>query len=1111
MVDPMDYTVGWVCAIHTEHVAAQAFLDEKHDGPEYVSPNDNNIYTLGRVGKHKVVIAVLPDGEYGIAAAVGVARDMLHSFPNIRIGLMVGIGGGAPSRKHDIRLGDIVVSAPRDGKSGVFQYDFSKTIQDQTFQTTGFLNQPPMLLRAAVNDIKAKYEIEGHQLEDTINSVLEKYPRLRKKYQRPDRSSDRLYKSGYIHPLADESGCEAACGEDPLHQIFRAERTDEDDNPAIHYGLIASANQLMKDALIRDTLAAEKGVLCFEMEAAGLMNQFPCLVIRGICDYSDSHENKEWQGYAAMAAAAYAKDLLKRIAPNKVEAERKIREILSSVETEVNKIHNEVQDTSNDVKHLTFKQKQEKIDHWLSAPDPSTNYNKALQQRHEGSGLWFSNNDIFDKWKTQPNSLLWLHGKSGCGKTILSSTIIKDLQSEISFQPLLYFYFDFTDTKKQHLENMVRSLISQLYYKHPNTSQTLDSLFSLCEDGKEQPDSESLRKVLLQMIEQANEVWLILDALDECNTKKQLVSWIQEVLNSEQRNIHLLVTSQRVPDIEAGIKEFAHHDNIMEIESSVIADDIEAYIRTRVRGGKEFKRWQKLPKIQNHIEIELTKKADGMFRWVACQLDVLADCIDDEELNDALSSLPKTLYDTYNRMILHIPPRRKEKAIRILQFLAFSEQPLRIEEAVEVIAVKPREPQHFDPNSRMPDPQEITFYCSSLVTVVPTKDHSHDQDNRAVMLQLAHSSVKEYLTSSQLDKHIAQNFQEITARATIATVCLAYLLYLDREPPTGEIVKRFPFVQYSARYWMSNAAVAESDDKTLQSFIRRFFEDQGSSYKICYSLYRPDQPWKNDLPWEIAKPASALYYASIGGMVDTVKYLLTQGADVNIQGGDYGSALQAASANGHDKIVELLLSQGADVKIQGGDYGSVLQAASANGYDKIVELLLSQGADVKIQGGNYGSALQAASANGHNKIVELLLSQGADINIQGGLYGSALKAASTNGHDKIVELLLSQGADVNIQDAYYGSALQVASENGQDKIVELLLSQGADVNIQGGLYGSVLQAASANGHDKIVKLLLSQGADINIQGGYYGSALEAASKNGYDKIVELLLSQRRIP
>jgi nucleoside phosphorylase len=120
MSKPSDYTVGWINAIITEYVAAQSFLDEKHEGPEYVSSNDNNDYTLGKVRKHNVVIAVLPDGEYGTFFIVSVARDMLHSFSNVRIGLMVGIGGGALSPKHDIRLGDIVISASRDGKGGVF-------------------------------------------------------------------------------------------------------------------------------------------------------------------------------------------------------------------------------------------------------------------------------------------------------------------------------------------------------------------------------------------------------------------------------------------------------------------------------------------------------------------------------------------------------------------------------------------------------------------------------------------------------------------------------------------------------------------------------------------------------------------------------------------------------------------------------------------------------------------------------------------------------------------------------------------------------------------------------------------------------------------------------
>lgn len=330
MSDPKNYTVGWICAITTEYVAARAFLDEVHKGPESVSEHDNNDYTLGKVGKHNVVIAVLPDGEYGTASAATVASDMLHSFPNLRIGLMVGIGGGAPSADHDIRLGDVVVSSPRDGNSGVFQYDFGKTIQDQSFRYTRYLNQPPTVLRAAVGGLKAQYEEIGHQIEEAINSILERKPRLRQKYKRPDPSSDRLYQPGFTHPQNNDASCAAVCSDEPSKLIIRRERTDMEDNPAIHYGLIASGNQLMKDARARDTLVKEKDVLCFEMEAAGLMNHFPCLVIRGICDYSDSHKNKEWQGYAAMSAAVYAKDLLCRIASNRVEAERKIGDILSS-------------------------------------------------------------------------------------------------------------------------------------------------------------------------------------------------------------------------------------------------------------------------------------------------------------------------------------------------------------------------------------------------------------------------------------------------------------------------------------------------------------------------------------------------------------------------------------------------------------------------------------------------------------------------------------------------------------------------------------------------------------------------------------------------------------
>ncbi|KAK2601578.1 hypothetical protein QQS21_004896 [Conoideocrella luteorostrata] len=250
------------------------------------------------------------------------------------------------------------------------------------------------------------------------------------------------------------------------------------------------------------------------MEAAGLMNHFPCLVVRGICDYSDSHKNKEWQAYAAVAAAVYAKEHLCRIIPNQVEAENKIKEVLSAV----NEIRDNLQQTRADIEVIGLEQRGGKIERWLSPPDPSTNYNNALKQRQEGSGLWFLNIDAFAKWKERQNSFLWLNGIPGCGKTILSSIIIEHIATVLPpNQQLLYFYFDFNHTDKQTLDSMLRSLLGQLCSKSGDSSKELDSLHLSCENGYRQPSCESLCETLLRMIEQMEAVWIVLDALDECH------------------------------------------------------------------------------------------------------------------------------------------------------------------------------------------------------------------------------------------------------------------------------------------------------------------------------------------------------------------------------------------------------------------------------------------------------------------------------------------------------------------------------------------------------------------------------------------------------------------
>ncbi|KAK4895985.1 hypothetical protein LTR49_028208, partial [Elasticomyces elasticus] len=295
------YTVGIICALAVEKAAVEATLDEEHGGVGKTT-GDENSYNFGRIGEHNVVVASLPAGMTGKAPAAVAARDMMRSFP-IKAGFMVGIGGGVWSEKADVRLGDVVVSQPDGMHGGVAQWDSGKMEREGVFRRTGTLNKPPRPLLNAVQSLKARHMRYDSEVEKHLKEMWRRYPRMAKQFQRPGRLDDRLFTAAYAH----DNGI-ACDGCDPSQTVRRAER--DDDAPQIHYGNIASGDEVMKDGPTRDRIAQEEGILCFEMEAAGLMDSFPCVVIRGICDYADSHKNKQWQPYAAATAACYCKELL---------------------------------------------------------------------------------------------------------------------------------------------------------------------------------------------------------------------------------------------------------------------------------------------------------------------------------------------------------------------------------------------------------------------------------------------------------------------------------------------------------------------------------------------------------------------------------------------------------------------------------------------------------------------------------------------------------------------------------------------------------------------------------------------------------------------------------
>ncbi|KAK3332773.1 ankyrin repeat protein [Cercophora scortea] len=289
------YTVGWIAALPIERAAATALLDERHHESQGFSqnPSDTNSYTWGRMGEHNIVTASLPAGVYGTTSAATNASNLLSSLP--QIGLLVGIGGGIarPDKGMDIRLGDVVVSQPEGATGGVVQYDLVKAKSGGERERKDFLNIPPPVLLHALANLRAEHEAEEPMMNEFLSKMLRDKPRMAKSGP------------GYIHM----GGCDCR-GCDPNRKVPRVVRDSTD--PKIHYGIIASGNTLVKDAAERDEVAKHVGeqCLCVEMEAAGLINHHPCLVIRGICDYADSHKNDRWQRYASATAAAFGKELL---------------------------------------------------------------------------------------------------------------------------------------------------------------------------------------------------------------------------------------------------------------------------------------------------------------------------------------------------------------------------------------------------------------------------------------------------------------------------------------------------------------------------------------------------------------------------------------------------------------------------------------------------------------------------------------------------------------------------------------------------------------------------------------------------------------------------------
>ncbi|KAF4550496.1 NACHT domain-containing protein 3 [Elsinoe fawcettii] len=609
-LDPSVFTIGWISALAIEYEAACLSLDEDLGRPDFLETRNDNVYTIGRVGQHHIVLTFLPEGTTGTNAAAVVARDMVHAFPNIKLGLMVGIGGGAPRYPEvDIRLGDVVVGIPNDGHGGVIQYDFGKLIHGQKeYRRTGHLDQPPAALRAAVTQLQRDYNRKPHTIRKDIERRLaDVRPRLRRECGPQDPATDHLFVSDYDHGNDDRfpdkrNACSGVnTSVTVLRRVRNAHEEEDDDDPAIHFGTIASGNTLIKDAQFRDEFAQRENVLCFEMEAAGLMNHFPCLVIRGICDYADSHKNKNWQGYASMTAAAYATDLIKTLKMRDLDGMSAVRDVLESLQRGMAQIQASTPIISAALNDVQAVESKKAIRAWLRPPDTGIEFDAAIHKRQKGTCEWIFADARFRNWRSRSNGILLLQGESGCGKTVMCAHMIERLQEQDPSRITIFFFFTLNDEVKRTVQGMLTALIYQLSLRSVIGMNHLLHLFH-SSDKTRRPTTPVLISLFKKMLS-SDHVSIILDAIDESSEQLEIMATLKVVLETTDFQVKSLVTGRPRETIKAEVLEWVTYGQVSYLDIADIKNDINSFVFTTLekrfagRGG----RWERDPTVVKMI------------------------------------------------------------------------------------------------------------------------------------------------------------------------------------------------------------------------------------------------------------------------------------------------------------------------------------------------------------------------------------------------------------------------------------------------------------------------------------------------------------------------------
>ncbi|BCR94918.1 uncharacterized protein AKAW2_11964A [Aspergillus luchuensis] len=794
----------------------------------------------------------------------------------------------------------------------------------------------------------------------------------------------------------------------------------------------------------------------------------------------------------------------------------------------------------------------------LGGRSQSAKQEEEYQKCAPATGDWLLNMEQYMKWKISRNNLLWIKGAAGCGKTVLCSRIIKDLQDHCGGEQsssLCYFFMDASEERGVDINRVYGSFVRQLIHQGATIPRYLPRPWRNHNSPSDEQHSVSWKRLLNGLLLQFEHNYIVLDGLDECEEYLQsgvpeLANFVKEMMKQTKGQQHLIVFSRNLEQLRHAFEGLKI--STATIDESTVNVDMQTALRHQFSHQGKLARWP--ISLKKKIEESLLAQANGSFRWMDCQLQTLRRCATPQAVHKALRDLPKSLEEHYTTTINKIDESNRIAVKNLLRWVAFALRPLSLHEITSAIAINVDNGDipFYDVNLEPLDPESFIDSCSSLVSTYCLWDET--SGTQCVYVKLAHFTVREFLTSEVILRGPCSDFfmDARLSHAVLANCSLAYFHHAVQSA-ARDLWIYHPLARYAGHFWNEHKDRSQGAWQylKLESILLDLFDENGPYFGLWSKVAKIDRPWLRDEPSD-TNDYTALYNSSYCGLTRVVKVILSKGASPNVSGGLYHRPLQAAAFMGHLEIVQLLIEAKAEVNAKGAALSTALGAAAAQGHSDVAITLLEAGAKVnfpspRIFGSQRSDPLFLAVARGHLPVCEILLNHGAeDYHDLKGRPPSALVIAVCSGRLDIVKTLLrceritnsrtmknratevirpaqcgitaaqyyaASGGHVDIlrELIAYGitpdEALRYAARAGDATLVRQYLDEGLDVNSHAKVsdHPIALQSAIKGGHTALVHELLSRGADPNLE-SHFLTPLRAAVDVGSFELTQVLIN-----